>query len=48
MCHEFGGDRIAVGIDAKNGLVAVKGWTETTARTAPSTPIGSPFVRATK
>lgn len=29
-CAEFGGDRIAVGIDAKNGLVAVKGWTETT------------------
>ena len=34
MCEEFGGDRIAVGIDAKNGLVAVKGWTETTARQA--------------
>lgn len=31
MCDEFGGDRIAVGIDAKDGLVAVKGWTETTA-----------------
>ena len=30
MCREFGGDRIAVGIDAKEGLVAVKGWTETT------------------
>jgi len=29
-CLEFGGDRIAVGIDAKNGKVAVKGWTETT------------------
>ena len=27
-------DRIAVGIDAMNGLVAVKGWTETTARRA--------------
>ncbi|MFZ4682930.1 MAG: 1-(5-phosphoribosyl)-5-[(5-phosphoribosylamino)methylideneamino]imidazole-4-carboxamide isomerase [Terrimicrobiaceae bacterium] len=34
MCGEFGGDRIAVGIDAKDGLVAVKGWTETTARQA--------------
>lgn len=34
MCGEFGGDRIAVGIDAKNGLVAVKGWTETTTRQA--------------
>jgi phosphoribosylformimino-5-aminoimidazole carboxamide ribotide isomerase len=28
MAREFGGERIAVGIDAKNGLVAVKGWTE--------------------
>jgi phosphoribosylformimino-5-aminoimidazole carboxamide ribotide isomerase len=27
--NEFGADRIAVGIDAKNGVVAVKGWTET-------------------
>jgi len=34
MCAEFGGDRIAVGIDAKNGLVAVKGWTETTTQRA--------------
>jgi phosphoribosylformimino-5-aminoimidazole carboxamide ribotide isomerase len=33
-CAEFGGDRIAVGIDAKDGLVAVRGWTETTARRA--------------
>ncbi|MFZ0712508.1 MAG: 1-(5-phosphoribosyl)-5-[(5-phosphoribosylamino)methylideneamino]imidazole-4-carboxamide isomerase [Terrimicrobiaceae bacterium] len=33
-CVEFGGDCIAVGIDAKDGLVAVKGWTETTARRA--------------
>jgi phosphoribosylformimino-5-aminoimidazole carboxamide ribotide isomerase len=33
-CAEFGGDRIAVGIDAKDGLVAVKGWTETTGRPA--------------
>jgi phosphoribosylformimino-5-aminoimidazole carboxamide ribotide isomerase len=34
ICAEFGGDRIAVGIDTKDGLVAVKGWTETTARRA--------------
>lgn len=34
MCTEFGGERIAVGIDAKNGKVAVKGWTETTATSA--------------
>jgi phosphoribosylformimino-5-aminoimidazole carboxamide ribotide isomerase len=30
MAREFGSERIAVGIDAKNGAVAVKGWTETT------------------
>ena len=28
------GDRIAVGVDLKDGFVAVKGWTETTALTA--------------
>jgi phosphoribosylformimino-5-aminoimidazole carboxamide ribotide isomerase len=28
------GDRIAVGIDARNGNVAVKGWVDTTATTA--------------
>ena len=33
-CQEFGGERIAVGIDAKDGLVAVKGWTETTSSRA--------------
>ena len=33
-CQEFGGERIAVGIDAKDGLVAVKGWTETTSMRA--------------
>lgn len=27
-CREFGGERIAVGIDARNGLVSTKGWTE--------------------
>lgn len=27
---EFGGDRIAVGIDARDGMVAIKGWTEKT------------------
>jgi phosphoribosylformimino-5-aminoimidazole carboxamide ribotide isomerase len=30
LCARFGGHRLAVGIDAHNGLVAVKGWTETT------------------
>ncbi len=28
MSSKFGRERIAVGIDAKNGVVAVKGWTE--------------------
>jgi phosphoribosylformimino-5-aminoimidazole carboxamide ribotide isomerase len=30
LVDRFGGDRIAVGIDANGGKVAVKGWTETT------------------
>ena len=34
MAREFGGSRIAVGIDAKNGLVSVKGWTEESALSA--------------
>jgi len=34
MCGIFGGEKIAVGIDARGGMVAVKGWTETTARPA--------------
>ncbi|MEY2600367.1 MAG: 1-(5-phosphoribosyl)-5-[(5-phosphoribosylamino)methylideneamino] imidazole-4-carboxamide isomerase [Verrucomicrobiota bacterium] len=29
MVREFGSEKIAVGIDAKNGLVSTKGWTET-------------------
>jgi phosphoribosylformimino-5-aminoimidazole carboxamide ribotide isomerase len=28
LAGKFGSERIAVGIDAKNGLVSVKGWTE--------------------
>jgi phosphoribosylformimino-5-aminoimidazole carboxamide ribotide isomerase len=28
MVEKFGGERIAVGIDARNGIVSVKGWTE--------------------
>lgn len=31
---QFGGERIAVGIDARDGFVAVKGWTEVTSLTA--------------
>ena len=34
MVERFGGDRIAVGIDARDGLVAVRGWTESTKLTA--------------
>ena len=34
LCTRFGGQHLAVGIDANNGLVAVKGWTETTATKA--------------
>jgi len=34
MCATFGGERIAVGIDARHGKVAVKGWTETTEQDA--------------
>jgi phosphoribosylformimino-5-aminoimidazole carboxamide ribotide isomerase len=34
MAREFGSARIAVGIDAKNGLVSVKGWTEESNLTA--------------
>lgn len=30
MCAEFGGDRIAVGVDSRGGRVAVRGWTEIT------------------
>lgn len=34
MANLFGGERIAVGIDAKNGLVSVKGWTQETGQNA--------------
>jgi len=34
-CEEFG-ERVAVGIDARDGLVAVKGWTSDTSRKAVS------------
>ncbi len=34
MCDRFGGERIAVSIDARDGKVAVKGWTETTEQQA--------------
>lgn len=34
LASQFGGDRIVVGIDARNGLVQVKGWVETTSTLA--------------
>lgn len=34
LVKTFGGEKIAVGIDAKNGFVAVKGWVDVTARRA--------------
>ena len=34
LAKQFGSDRVAVGIDAKNGKVSVKGWTEESALTA--------------
>lgn len=34
MVAIFGSERIVVGIDAKNGMVAVRGWTETSPRRA--------------
>jgi phosphoribosylformimino-5-aminoimidazole carboxamide ribotide isomerase len=34
FCAQFGGGRLAVGIDANGGKVAVKGWTETTETSA--------------
>jgi len=30
LVEKFGGERIAVGIDARNGMVQTKGWVETT------------------
>ncbi|MDE1170770.1 MAG: 1-(5-phosphoribosyl)-5-[(5-phosphoribosylamino)methylideneamino]imidazole-4-carboxamide isomerase [Verrucomicrobium sp.] len=34
LVARFGGEKIAVGIDAKDGFVAVKGWTEKSTRRA--------------
>jgi phosphoribosylformimino-5-aminoimidazole carboxamide ribotide isomerase len=34
MAREFGSARVAVGIDAKNGFVSVKGWTEVSRQNA--------------
>ena len=34
MAERFGSDKIAVGIDAKHGIVSVKGWTQETGQNA--------------
>lgn len=34
LIQEFGPERIAVGVDAKNGMVAVEGWEQTSSVTA--------------
>jgi phosphoribosylformimino-5-aminoimidazole carboxamide ribotide isomerase len=30
LCHDRGGDRVVVAVDARDGQVAIKGWTEST------------------
>ena len=30
LCNEHGGERVVVAVDARDGLVAIKGWTENT------------------
>lgn len=34
LCQRFGGERVVVALDARDGLVAIRGWTETSAITA--------------
>lgn len=34
LIEEFGGDRIVIGLDAKDGMVATHGWLETSTRSA--------------
>ena len=34
MAQKFGEDRLAIGIDSRDGKVAIKGWTETSQRSA--------------
>ena len=42
MIHRFGADRIVVGIDAKDGMVATQGWVETS--TTPATTLAKSLV----
>ncbi len=34
LCHDRGGDRVVVAVDARDGQVAIKGWTESTSVSA--------------
>ncbi len=34
LCRRFGSERVIVALDARDGLVAIRGWTETSAITA--------------
>lgn len=34
LCRDYGGDRVVVAVDARNGWVAIKGWTESSQVTA--------------
>ena len=34
LCQRFGGERVVAALDARDGLVAIRGWTETSAITA--------------
>ena len=34
LCRRFGSERVVVALDARDGLVAIRGWTETSAITA--------------
>ena len=34
LCRDFGGERVIVAVDARNGQVAIKGWRETTSVSA--------------
>lgn len=34
LCQDYGGDRVVVAVDARDGMVAIKGWTEDSQVTA--------------
>ena len=35
LCRKYGSERVVVAVDARDGRVAIKGWTETTSVSAP-------------